>query len=111
MLEAPPHLNCIISIAEFLERVKDYAPLVNEDPQELKKGDKRIMSVFVADKHSCKIYCVTKGTVVKSLKSLGVKPQRIIKGKGFFIWDILLPTPEDSIKAASWELITKDLII
>lgn len=54
---------------------------------------------------------VTKDTVVKSLESLWAKPQRIIKRSGFFIWDILLRTPEVFVKAASRDLITKDQIL
>lgn len=65
----------------------------------------------MVDKRSRIIFRSTKDTEVKSLESLGVKSKRIIKHKCFFMWHILLPTPEDWIKTASWELLTKDLII
>ena len=98
-----------------MERAESYAHLVVEgglleDAQELKKIDKRIVSVFVVDKRTRKICRSTKDTVVKSLMSLGVKPQRIVKGKGFFSWDILLPTPEDCLDMTRRDLITKDHI-
>lgn len=47
----------------------------------------------------------------KTVVSLGFQPQRKIKGSGFFICGILLPTQEDYIKATSRDLITKDLIL
>lgn len=40
-----------------------------------------------------------------------VKPQRIVKDSVFFMWDVLIPTPEDRINAARYELIAKDLIL
>lgn len=67
------------------------------------------MLVFVVDKHTCKIYYSIEGTVIKSLASLGVKHQQIIKGKGYFMWNILLPTLEESISFTKKELITKKL--
>lgn len=52
-----------------------------------------------------------KVTVLKVLVSLGVKPQQIIKGLGYFMWDILLSTPEDCVDVTSRDLIKKDYII
>ncbi len=111
---SPP--KCIINLAEFLERAKSYAHLVVdggllEDPQELKKIDKRIVSVFVVDKRTRKICRSTKNTVLKALESFGFKPLRIVKGAKFFMWDVLLPTSEDCVAAASRELINKEIIL
>lgn len=53
----------------------------------------------------------TKGTVMKPLNSLGFKPQQFIKGLVYFMWDILLPMPEDCVDVTSHDLITKDYII
>lgn len=113
---SPPHPNCIINIAEFLERPKCYAQLVVEgalleNPQELMKIEKGVMSVFVIEKCRLTISHFTKGTMVISLYSVGVKPERIAKGTGFFMWDIFVPTPEDCVKTTSREVITKDLIL
>lgn len=59
----PP--SCIINVAEFLERAKSYTHLVVEgglleDTQEIRKIEKRIVSVFVVDKCAHKICRSTK---------------------------------------------------
>lgn len=70
-------------------------------PQELAKVEKRIMSVIVVDKLSCKV-C----RFIKSLTSLEVNLQR-----GFlFTWDILLPTPAACVEASNRDLITKEIL-
>lgn len=51
--------------------------------QELQKVENIIVLVFVVDEHSHKICPYTKDTVVKSLTSIGFKPQRVIKGNVF----------------------------
>lgn len=114
-LEVPPPKS-IINIVKILEKATSYVHLLKEgelleEPQKLKKVDKIIVSVFVVDKRSRKICRSTKDTMVKTLKSLGVKPQRIIKSKCFLMWYLLLPTSEDCIKAANREPITKGFII
>lgn len=76
--------------------------------QELQKFQKRTVSVFVADKRLRKIYRSTKDTMKKSLESLHFSPQQIIKGSRFFMWNILLPTPE-CIAVIGRKLITKDM--
>lgn len=53
----------------------------------------------------CKMCCLMKDTVVKSLEYL------VVKGSGFFMWDILLPMLKDFMKAANNNLITKDIIL
>lgn len=53
---------------------------------------------------------IHENTVIKSLESLGVNLQRIIKDAGYFMWNILLPMPEDCIKVSCCDLIIKDLI-
>lgn len=65
------------------------------DLKEFQKVETRIVLVFVVEKRLRKIYSSSKDTVVKALTSLGVKPKRIIKGKGFCTWDIQLPSLED----------------
>lgn len=45
--------------------------------------------------------------MIQSLMSLGVKPQRVIKGSGLFMWNVPLPTTEDCLEMARRELITK----
>lgn len=89
--KSPP--KCIINIAEFLERAKSYVHIVVtgllEDPQETS-----IVSVFVLDKNSRKFCRFTKYTEVKSREPLGLRPQRIVKVKGFFTWNILFPSQE-----------------
>lgn len=55
--------------------------------------------------------CHSMKDTIKSLVSLEVKPQQIIKDMGFFTCDILLPTPEKCMSEVSCELIMKDLII
>lgn len=97
-LEVP--LKCIINMTEFLEKAKSYALLVTKnrilvDPVELQKFEKRTVSDFVVNKCSLKICLSTKDTVSKSLTSLRVKPQRIIKGKRYFMSYILFPTPSN----------------
>lgn len=67
--------------------------------------------VFVVDKRVHKICCSTKDTEITSLMPLGLKPQRVIKGAGFFMWDVLLPTAEDCLEMARRELITENLIL
>lgn len=108
-------LKRIINIAEFFQRVKGYTHLIKEDGflvdlRELKKVERRIVSVFVVDKRLCKICRLMKDNI-KSLTSLVVKPQRIIKGTGYFTWNILLHTPEDCVGITSHDFITKDLIL
>lgn len=101
MLEAPPPpQSCIINIVEYLERTKGFEHLMKkdgllEDIQELKMFEKRIVS---------------KDTVIRSLMSLVVKPQRVIKGNGFFMWDVLLPTTEACLEIAKRELMTTDIL-
>lgn len=67
--------------------------------------------VFVVKKCSYKICRSKKYTIIKSLTSLDVRPQRIIKKKWHFMWDILLPTPADYENAFSRDLISKDRIL
>lgn len=91
--------KCVINITESLEWSKSYAYLIKEggileDPQEIKKVEKKIVSVFMVNKHMCKIFHSTKNIVVKSLESLGVKPQRIIKGLGFPCGTYCYPCPK-----------------
>lgn len=61
--------------------------------------------MFVVDKHLCKICCAIKDTVAKSLEFL------VVKGSGFFMWDILLSMLKDCMKAVNHNLITKDIIL
>lgn len=93
-----------------LREIQDDGLLVY--PEMLLKLDKnRFVSVFVVDTLTRKMCCSSKDTVVKSLTSLGVKSQRSIKGKGYFMWDVLLPTSSNCEDASSRDLITKDNII
>lgn len=80
------------------------------DDQKLQKFDKRTVPVFVVDKRLGKICRSTNNTVEKSLESLGVVPEKIIKGSGFIIWDILLPSPEECMAIVGRELTMQDLI-
>lgn len=57
-----------INFSEFFERAKSYAHLIIEgglfeDSQELKKTEKRIVSVFLVDKRSHNIRRSTKDSV------------------------------------------------
>lgn len=49
-------------------------------------------------------------SLLKALTSLEFLPQ-IVCGVSVFMWDVLLPTTEDSIKMVNMDLITKDLIL
>lgn len=69
------------------------------------------MSVFVEDRRLHKICLSTKYTVEKSLEFLGIYPEQIIKGSGFFVWDILLLSREECMAVVDRELITKGLIL
>lgn len=69
------------------------------ETQEVEKIEKPIMSIFMVNKH-----------VVKTLMSLGVLPQQIIKGVSIFMWNILLATPEKCKTIINQDLITKELI-
>lgn len=40
-----------------------------------------------------------------------VNLRRGIKDTSFFMWNIMLPTPEDSVKAVKCDFSTKDLIL
>lgn len=60
------------------------------------------MSVYMVDKHLYKICHFMKDTLaIISLTFLGIKAERIIKVIRFFIWDILLTTPEVCMATAS----------
>lgn len=92
----------IMNIAEVLERARGYRYLIKNDglvtdPKQLQNFETRIVSDFVVDKCSRKISRTEKDTIVKRLPSLGVMPKRIIMVKGFFMWNILLPSPEDCL--------------
>lgn len=76
---------------------------------ELQKIEKTIVSVFVVDNHSFKSCGFTNVTVIKLSTSLKFKPQRVIKSKGFFVWEILLPTPADCESVSTRDLLTKYL--
>lgn len=111
-----PLAKCEINITEFLKRVRNYTRPMKEggllvNPQVFKKVEKRIVSVFVVDKRARKICLVTKNTVVKSLEHMEVNLRRIMKDSGFFMWNILLPTPDNSVKAVKCDLSTKNLIL
>lgn len=80
-------------MTEFLEQAKTYEHLIKGDkvlvnPVELQKVEQRNMSVFMVDK----ICCSRNDTAIKSLTCLGIKPQRIFKGKGYFMWDTVVRT-------------------
>lgn len=60
------------------------------------------------DKHTRKIYQSTKETTVIAQASLGIFPQKIIKGVRIFRWDVLLQNPEDCMSEISLKV--KDLI-
>lgn len=68
------------------------------------------MSVFVVDKHTCKI-CQSTKDVFKALTSLGVLPLQIVQGVRVFMWDVLLLMLYDCMLMINRELITKDLIL
>lgn len=56
----------------------------------------------MVDKHLYKICHFMKDTLaIISLTFLGIKAERIIKVIRFFIWDILLTTPEVCMATAS----------
>lgn len=78
------------------------------DLQELQKVEKEIVPVFVVDKYSSKI-CAPQKTI-KSLTSLGIELQRVARGTGYFMWNVLLP-PADWEDISSRDLIKKDLIL
>lgn len=59
------------------------------------------------DKRLCKINRYKNDGVIKSSTSPGVKPQRSIKGKSFFMWDVVLSTPADCEAAIILDLIIK----
>lgn len=95
---------------EFLKRAKSSEHLIKEigllvDPEELQKVEKKkkMVSVFVVNKCSRKICRAINDTVIKSLTFLEVKLQRVIRGKGCFMWNILLPSSAncESVKSGS----------
>lgn len=47
------------------------------------------------DRGLLKICPPTKENAEKSLESLGVYPEKIIKVSGFFMWEILFHSPEE----------------
>lgn len=101
--------KCIVNMMMFPERSKRYVLLIKEDGhlvdlQEFQKAEKITVSNFMVDNPSCNI-CRFKKDIIKSLTHLGDK------GKGYFMWDIVLPTPADCKGAFSRELITKEHII
>lgn len=77
---SPP--KCIINFAELLENAKSYDGLL-EEAQELPIFEKKMMSVFVVDKHTRKISHSTKDIVIRSLISLGFKHQNVVKVTDF----------------------------
>lgn len=58
----------------------------------------------MVDKPSCKICHSSKDTVIKSLTALDVKPKRFMKGKGYYMCDLLLPKPTDCEDASRRDL-------
>lgn len=103
-------------MTELLERASRYEELMKEDGllvllQELQNVEKEILLVFMVDKCSRKIYRSGKDTVIKSLMVLRLKHQRIIRGKGYFMQDVLVRTPVNCEDASSRNHFTKDLII
>lgn len=110
---SPP--KCI-NIADLLGRAKIYEDLIKkdgfwEDLQELQNFEKEDGVCCRGGLVYAKICHSTKDTVIRSLMSLRGKQQRIIKGNGFFMWDVLLPTADDCLEVARRELITKDLMM
>lgn len=69
---------------------------------------KRIVSVLMGPRKICHF---RKDNNINSLTSLGVKPQRFIKGKYFLTWGVLLPMHADCEATTSRDLITNDLIL
>lgn len=82
-------LEVQLTSRNILERAESYEQHIKEDglleyPQELQKFGKKNVSVFKVEKRTNKICRFTKDTVIGTLMSLGIKPQRAIKGTVFF---------------------------
>lgn len=54
----------------------------------------------MVDKLSREICRLTNDTMVKSLESMLFMTQRIVKGSGYFMWNLLLLTGEECVKSA-----------
>lgn len=86
VVNVPTHiLNAVSMLRNFRRKLIITLTLIEcghvEDPQKLKKIEERSIS-RLGDNPTPKVWRCTKDTVVKSLESLGVKPQRIVKLRG-----------------------------
>lgn len=99
--------KCIIDMTVFLERTRSYAHHMKEngllvDLLELQKNGQSLWSTSIR---------ATFVSPEKTPISNPLYPQRVIWGKGYIMWDVLLHTPADCEDASSRDFIKKDLII
>ena len=112
--KSPPSI--INDVAEFVRNcqmrshlVKKGGILVDEDKRRIIA--KKMVSVFVIDRKLNKIVRSTKDNVMKSLTGLGIKYEQIVKGDGFAMWDVLLPSEVECVALTKRDLHTKDFIL
>ena len=106
----PPTLNT--DVEDFVKRCRKYAHLVTDnglllDLPKLQSIEQRMVSVFATDIKLKRIVRANKDLVLKSMTSLGVRVESITKGSGY-LWDLLLPTPDDCLSLLRRDLVTKD---
>ena len=109
--KSPPTINS--DVEDFVKRCREYAHLVTDnglllDLPKLRSIEQRMVSVFATDIKLKRIVRANKDIVLKSMTGLGVRVESITKGSGY-LWDLLLPSPEDCVALLRRDLITKDL--
>ena len=107
----PPSVN--IDVSGFVSRCLENRHLITEtgikiDLPKLKEIETKMMSILLVDRKQKRVVRSNKDVVIKSLASLGVNVEQIVKGDGFALWDILLPSAEDCLNLLKRDLHTRD---
>ncbi len=99
--KAPPKIQ--VNIDDLLQQVKAISNQVQEHGllfhlEEVRQDQKkRMLSVFVVDKQSCKFVMPTKDMILRQLSSLGIKVRALIAATSYAFWYIPLPTVEEAV--------------
>ena len=111
-MEDPPEINN--DIVDFVKRCHSYDLLVKDNGllitglPKLQNIEKKMVSLFAIDKKAKRIVRASKDIVIKSLAGLGIKVECIVKGNGYFMWDILLSSEAECVNLTKRDLATKD---
>ena len=110
----PPKME--INVPEFIEKAKQRLEHITEtglivDLPKLEEIQKRCLTLFVVDRKTRKVIRASSDIIINLLATVGSRPLRVIKCKGYMTWSALFNSPEECLNISQKEVITQSYIL